>query len=181
MMLRCLVILLLGSVPALAGTGLDVVSGETGTVLILDGAQFHETAAAVSGARLVVVPGTGTRLALWNETDGGGAKAPFYAIGRAGEPMGRSVRTSYTLGLRYGEFDPAAGTVEVEDFLSATESENLYLVQFETQGLEEYDRAFRFVGGEVLGFMPNHARIVRVSSGNLTRIRELPFVRWAGP
>ena len=170
------------AVPILGEDRLEVSSDPSGSSLGLAGAApFHATTGRITDERLILVPGTGTRLALWNEIDGGGASASFYAIGRAGEPMGRSVRTSYTLGLRYGDFDPAAGVVEVDDFFSAQAGENLHLVQFETQGLEEYDRAIRFVGGEILGYMPGHARIVRVSPGNLQRLAELPFVRWTGP
>ncbi len=170
------------AVPALGGERLEVTSDESGTALSLAGSEpFHRTSGQVAGLRLIVVPGTGTRLALWTETDAAGQIAPHYAIGRAGEEIGRAVRTSYTLKLRHGDFDPSGAVPEVDGLFSAGEGENLYIVQFETQALEEYRGAIRFMGGETLGFMPGHAAIVRVRPGNLERVRQLPFVRWAGP
>ncbi|MBD3868529.1 MAG: hypothetical protein IFK94_10440 [Acidobacteria bacterium] len=170
------------AVPILGEERLEVSSDQSGAAIGLTGAApFHTTTGRITDERLIQVPGTGTRLALWNETDGGGAVSPYYAISRAGEPMGQSVRTSYTLRLRHGDFDPSRSVAEVDDFFSSGEGENLHIVQFETQPLAEYRRALRFLGGETLGYLPGHAVIVRVSPGNLARVHQLPFVRWSGP
>ena len=56
------------------GSALTVQPGPAGNILSLDGVPFHRTAAVVGGERLIVVPGTGTRLVLWSETGSTGIR-----------------------------------------------------------------------------------------------------------
>ena len=160
---------------------LSVQAGQGGTSLVLDGIPFHRTGSVISEERLILVPGTGTRVALWTETYANGQAAPYYSIGRAGAPMGRAVETSYILKVRHGEFDPLRRVPPVDRSLESGESENLYIVQFETQALQEYRDAISIMGGRVLAFMANHAHIVRMSPGVRNQVAALPFVRWTGP
>ena len=55
---------------------LSVQVGQGWSSLALDGAPFHRTGSVVSGERLILVPGTGTRVVLWTETDATGQAAP---------------------------------------------------------------------------------------------------------
>ncbi|MBD3869481.1 MAG: S8 family serine peptidase, partial [Acidobacteria bacterium] len=179
-----LIPLLVSPVLSASGGGeseLSLQPGPGGSVLSMDGNPFHRTGAAVTGERLIMVPGTGTRLALWNETDEVGNGTPFFSIGRAGEEMGPAVRTSYTLKVLHGDFDPSRQVPAVDRFFASGDSENLHIVQFQTQALEEYRDAIRFMGGRLQGFLANHAHVVRMSPGVRDQVAALPFVRWVGP
>jgi hypothetical protein len=179
----CLFCLAMPAVAAESGEKavLSVQVGQGGSSLVLDGTPFHRTGSAVSGQRLILDPGTGTRVALWTETDAAGQAAPYYSIGLSGAPMGRAVKTSYTLKVRHGDFDPVRNVPGVARSLASGDSENLYIVQFETQVLQEYREAIRIMGGRVLAFMANHSQIVRMSPGVRNQVAALPFVRWTGP
>ena len=100
-----LIPLLVSPVLSASGGGeseLSLQPGPGGSVLSMDGNPFHRTGAAVTGERLIMVPGTGTRLALWNETDEVGNGTPFFSIGRAGEEMGPAVRTPVPKPIEHG-------------------------------------------------------------------------------
>ena len=54
-------------------------------------------------------------------------------------------------------------------------------MQFETQVLEKYRAAIRFMGGRVQAFLANPAHVVRMSPKVRGQVEALPFVRWVGP
>ena len=62
---------------------------------VADESPFHSTANRVVGERLIALPGSGTRLALWSEIDSLGGTTPWYSIGRAGGQMNEGKSTSY--------------------------------------------------------------------------------------
>jgi len=164
-----------------ANPRLTVVPTGQGNALSLNGqAPFHTTSATVTDQRLIVLPASGTRLALWTETRSGDVQ-PFYAIGKNTGPMGPGTSTSYVLELRHGRFDPALQTPQIEPTLSAPETSNLYIVQFVTQPLEEFRDEIGTLGGAVHSFLANHAHIVKMSPHVRDQVAELPYVRWIGP
>ncbi len=162
--------------------GLEV--GRSGAVIGLslgEGNPFHTTEREVINARLVEVPGSSVRLALWEELPPGGQAVPFYAISLDGENMARVRRTSYALKLRHGDFDPLGGVPHVELALSAGPTTNLYVVQFVTQPLEEFRAVIEALGGTVYNYLANHAHIVKMDPGTRGKVAALEFVRWVGP
>ena len=160
-----------------------VVTLETGeSVLSLDGgAPFHRTGSSVQDERLIRLPGTGTRIALWSEVQDGGPATPYYSVGPAGGTMAEGTRTSYVLKMLHGDFDPAGGAPEVEASLSSGAAARLYIVQFVTQPLNEFRDTIEGLGGKTLGFLPRHAHVVRMSPEVRSQVETLPFVRWIGP
>ena len=161
--------------------GLVVTPETAGYTLSLDGqAPFHRTGNEVIDPRLIEVPGTPLRLALWSESLPAGGSAPYYAIGRGGEVLAVR-RTSYELALRYARFDPVKQAPAVGPPLVAAEDANLYLVQFVTQPLEEFRSAVVELGGTVHKYVANHAHFVEMTPGVRNAVAALPFVRWVGP
>jgi hypothetical protein len=148
---------------------------------VADEAPFHSTANRVVDERLIELPGSGTRLALWDEIDTLGATTPWYSIGSAGGPMNEGKSTSYQLKVLHGEFDPLVRVPQVEEALAASTDTNLYLVQYVTQSLEEYGQTIEQLGGSVVGFMAHHANVVRMSPQVRSEVDALSFVRWTGP
>jgi hypothetical protein len=150
------------------------------TLSLGGGAPFHSTTARVTGARMIYLPATGTRLVLWSESESGVAK-PFYAIGQNQEPMGSGKSTSYDLKLLHGPYDPVVHIPQVKTELSSPAHSNLYLVQFVTQPLEEFRAEIVKLGGTVEGFLTNHAHVVKMNPNVRNEVAALPFVRWIGP
>ena len=163
-------------------TGLVVQETAGVTTLSLDGASpFHSTGKPVIGDRLIEVAGTAVRVALWTEVAPDGRSEPFYAISLDGHEMATVRRTSYALELRHGGFDPLVQVPVVEPTLAASETTNLYLVQFVTQPLEEYRAAVTNLGGTVHKFIANHSHFVEMAPDVRDHVAALPFVRWVGP
>ncbi|GEM_PF-666302 len=168
--------------PEDARARLQVHTAEGRTSLSLPGGEpFHVTTQKVSDQQLITLEETGTRLALWNESDSAGNVTPFYAIGRDGAAMGDGKATSYTLKLRYANFDPLREVPAVSEVFASDEGMNLFIVHFVTQPLSEYRAAIRALGGTVYGFLANHAHIVKMNPATRKQVEELPFVRWVGP
>ena len=162
-------------------SGLTVRVGGAGSVLSLgDRVPFHRTANDVTNHRLIDVPGSPVRLALWMEVLPDKRTVPFYAVSLDGQSMATVRRTSYVLKVRHGDFDPGTRVPQVGALLAADESVRLYIVQFVTQPLEEFRRAIEDLGGEVHHFLANHAHIVEMSREVQSQVAVLPFVRWVG-
>ncbi len=184
----CALPLMLGlflAAPALAAeeqAALTLQSDRSGYLLSFGGnGPFHRTVNEILDQRLLEVPGSPVRLALWSELLPDGQVAPFYGISQDGNTMATVRRTSYEIHLRYQEFDPVLVAPSVELVLAATEATNLHLVQFVTQPLEEYRAIIEELGGTVHKFVANHAHFVRMTPQVRSAVEALPFVRWVGP
>ncbi|HNQ23931.1 MAG TPA: S8 family serine peptidase, partial [Phycisphaerae bacterium] len=162
--------------------GLAVNSRDGLTTLSLGGLDpFHRTDRSVVDARTVDVPGTPVLLLLWHEVAADGTVVPCYAISLDGARVDVVRETSYELKLRYADFDPLAGSPEVEPSLASASDTGLYLVQFVTQPLEEFRAAITRSGGTVYHFVANHAHIVKMTSAVREEVAALPFVRAIEP
>jgi subtilisin-like proprotein convertase family protein len=171
-----------GSSEESPASGLLVRSDSSGFTLSLDGAEpFHRTANEVIDDRLIDLEGSTVRLALWSEVQPGGGTLPFYAISLDGSRVATVRQTSYVVELRHGRFDPETAVPPVEASLRATETADLYLVQFVTQPLEEFRAAITDLGGTVHKFMANHTHFVRMTPAVKEAVASLPYVRWVGP
>ncbi|UCC30407.1 MAG: S8 family serine peptidase [Phycisphaerales bacterium] len=157
------------------------VDGVNQTLTLEGGTPFHRTTNGVTSERLIDVPGSPIRLALWSEIDEDGQVVPFYAISQDGQSMATVRPTSYVLKLRHGDFDPGDVVPPVDASLAAEATTNLHIVQFVTQPLEEYRTAITDLGGTVHHFFANHAHIVMMSPEVRDVVAQLPFVRWVGP
>ncbi len=131
----------------------------------------HENANEVINDRLIDLPASTVRLALWEEVAPSGEVTPFYAISLDGRTMATVRRTSYELKLRYASFDPAIVTPSVEPGLAGGETAGLFIVQFVTQPLEQFrpvrpdasgERHEVLAGLEETDIIPFGGRIERV-------------------
>jgi serine protease AprX len=139
------------------------------------------TEALVANGAVRMVAASPFLAATWDEIDAGAASsAPYYALSLDGKKFHPAVRTSYDLMLRYRRFDPLAGEPQVPAQLRAPPSSKLWIVQYWTQGVEEYRDVVRALGGEVHLFLPNCANVVEADAAAMTVLRTQPFVRWIG-
>jgi PKD repeat protein len=145
-------------------------------------AEVRETTAIVANAAARIVPGSPVLAATWDEIDPGAATAtPYFAVSLDGKSWKPAVETSYDLLLRYRRFDPLKGEPDVPAQLRASPASRLWLVQYWTQGLEDYREVIRALGGEVRLFVANSANVVEADAAVMSVLRTQPFVRWIGP
>lgn len=161
-----------------AGADIDVVVKRVGssTELSISGGQtFHRTRDRVSALREIAVPGSRTTLFTWNE----GAN-PFYAISIDGKGMQRVTEGNVSIDLKYAKFDPLVATPMVPTDMQANQANRMFIVQFETQPLDEFRNAIVALGGEVCSYLPNNAYVVVLPLGAESQVRALEYVRWVG-
>ena len=84
------------------------------------------------------------------------------------------------IALRYATFDPLLGEPQVPEMLRAESRNLLHVVQFADKPTERMRQAVRDLGGEVKGFLPHRAHLVKMDAAAALRIAQLPFVRWIG-
>jgi serine protease AprX len=159
---------------------LDISQTKLGTVVRVDnGAAIRVTPAQVQKPRLIQIPGSNQLLALWEERTKAGS-TPYYAILPDGRTAARVTPTSYDIKLRYAEFDPTSRVPSVPASLAATPQNNVYIVQFATQPLQEFRDAITAAGGEITYYLAEHSYIVRMDATARQQVESLPFVRWVG-
>ncbi len=82
--------------------------------------------------------------------------------------------------LRYGSFDPLKTQPEVIEALRGSAEQNLVIVQFKATPTKAGREAIAEEGGEVIGYLPDNAYVVRVKPEGAAEIRENDLVRWVG-
>lgn len=156
-------------------------SGVTTTIKFENGLVARRTTAKVSGAKLFTMPGSNARIAAWSEAGRNGAETPYYAISLDGSKVERSTATNYDVELQYGKFDPTRSTLSVPANLAAGSENEVYIVQFVSQPLQEMRDAVESAGGEIYHYMTNHSYLVRLNADEKANVGALPFVRAVVP
>jgi len=87
----------------------------------------------------------------------------------------------YRLGLRYRTFDPLTAAPQVPAELTATANNRLFIVQYHTQGLQQYRDVVTAAGGKCVLFLANYANIYNMDLALAADVQELPFVRAVVP
>jgi hypothetical protein len=170
-----------GGQPAVSKTTLNVARTADGAVLALpNGAVVRRTPAEVSAAHLIELADAPTKIATWSETDNGISQA-YYAISLDGSAVDAVRPTDYRLKWRDARLDPTAGDAPVVTMLPAPAGNRMHVVQFVSMPLPVFDARIRQLGGTVRGYVPDHAYLVDIAPEQVAALRDLPFVRWAGP
>lgn len=84
------------------------------------------------------------------------------------------------LALRYARFDPMRGEPAIAAALRLDEGAGLWIVQFDGKPTEELRAAIAATGGEVKGFLPHTAHLVRMDAQAAARVRGIAGIRWVG-
>lgn len=82
--------------------------------------------------------------------------------------------------LQRATFDPLTSAQGRQQPRSASTSP-YYLVQFSGPVEATWLEQVRQLGGDVLGYVPDNAHIVRMGPAVIDRVASLPSVRWVGP
>lgn len=144
-------------------------------------ANGDTTSDLVLNEQLIPIPDSLAVVKLWEVKQTSGETVPFYSISiDGGKTFVRTVQPSYELGLRYAHFDPIEGEPPIQQMLTADDAVNLYIVQFVTQPLSEYQDAIATYGGVVRHYIAQYAYLVEMSHSVKTQVETLSFVRWVG-
>jgi len=147
---------------------------------LMVGLSSSAGAGGVQDQRLISVPGTTTVLKLWNQVTDEGV-TPYYSIALDGANFSQPQPTSYEILVTYQPFDPAVGVPAVPLSLAADWDTNVYIVQFYTQPLPEFQAQIAAAGGTVHCFMPHNGLVVTMSPQARSVVASWPHVRWVGP
>ncbi|MCX6639138.1 MAG: S8 family peptidase [bacterium] len=140
------------------------------------------TVAAIqrSNETVIAVPGSPITLKLWEAPAADGRLSTFYQIIKNGQVL-RQAQADYELGLRYAHFDPLKDVPAVPSNLTADANSNLYIVQFVTQPLVEFENEITNLGGSVRHYIAQFALLVEMDPVAYQLVSKLPYVRWIGP
>src|SRR5438067_95098 len=166
-------------VPAAPGHGTnDFLTTRAGSQFELrlgDGPVFRKTNAPVMNLRTLRL-GEAERVATWTE-----AGKSFYAISTDGVGVQRVTQAATTIDLWYKSFDPVKTLPSIPASLSAGAGNEIYIVQFVSQPLQQYVSDIEGLGGKVYNYTANQAYLVRMDGQTRTQVSNLPYVRWVGP
>lgn len=102
--------------------------------------------------------------------------------------QGQAPGSSGLIRLQAAIFDPLVNLEATSDPMAGTQAAAVnapaspyYLVQFVGPVQASWVQQVTALGGELLGYVPDNAHVVRVAPAQLEKIRRLPAVRWIGP
>lgn len=133
-------------------------------------------AAAQTDVRVIPVPGQPSVVRVWTE-----GAVPHYSISLDGRTFLPAEPTDYDLRLRFRRFDPLRERPAVPAGLEAPVDGRLHVVQYWTQGIEDYHEVLQQLGVEIHLFLANHANVVSMDPGTAAAVAGLPFVRAVSP
>ncbi|MFO1054370.1 MAG: S8 family serine peptidase [Planctomycetota bacterium] len=154
----------------------SLVFGATLTALSMPSTLLAQSAIAApseAGLRTIRIDGTSTWLRLGSVST---------EISRdAGRSWHRFVDQDGVIDLRFARFDPlVGGEPKLDGRLGAAAGNRLFIVQFVTDVLPEYQAALAALGVQRFHVAPNQGYVARMDRSLLARVRALPFVRWVG-
>ncbi len=95
-------------------------------------------------------------------------------------PQTATANHAEVIRLRYASFDPIAGEPSVPEPLRNNADHRLWIVQFRGTPTQQGRDAIVESGGEVKGYLPDNAYVVRMSAAAAAAVGVLPQVRWVG-
>lgn len=146
---------------------------------LADGSLLHRSESKLTNLRQVDFPRGDGFVLLWSESRGA-STSDHYLVKRDSTGFARSRAQDHRIHMKRGTFDPLQSTPEFEESTWHASGE-LHLVQFICPPLVEFRAELEDLGAEVLQFVPEDTRIVRLDDDLVQRVRDLPFVRWVGP
>ncbi len=144
---------------------------------LLTGVAFAQQS---QGVRDIRIPGKPSFARVWTVPGSNGPETN-YTLSLDGKITATVKNANYDLLLRYQRFDPVADRPSIPAQLQANSDNRLMIVQYWTQGIEDYREAIRDLGGEIHLFLANHANVVELPSSAVDSVRGLSFVRTVVP
>jgi len=82
--------------------------------------------------------------------------------------------------LRYASFDPLLEVPEVSTATQKASERGLWIVQFRAVPTQVDRNALKVLGGQIIGYLPDNAYVVRMAADKVAATRGVPSVRWVG-
>ncbi|QDV08728.1 hypothetical protein Poly30_42810 [Planctomycetes bacterium Poly30] len=102
------------------------------------------------------------------------------AFAQAATPATAATAESSQIRLRYASFDPLGEVPAVSQALRAKAGQNLVIVQLGSTPTQSDRDAIAAAGGELIGYLPDNAYLVRVQPEGASVLRGNTAVRWVG-
>ena len=102
------------------------------------------------------------------------------AIAQAPATMVSSLAAAKNVRLHFASFDPLLGQPEVAPLLRSTNEGGLWIVQFHGSPTQVDRDALARLGGQVIGYLPDNAYVVRMPAGTVANAMAVAAVRWVG-
>lgn len=142
--------------------------------------SIRQSQSPITDAIARAIPGTQGVTVTWTELEFTGPQS-WYAISLDGKSVDAVQPTRYELKLRYGQFDPLTDLPAVPAHLRAAADHGLWIVQYWTQGLQQYRDDMTRRGAIVHDHLWHHANIVEMSATTATEVGALEYVRSVTP
>jgi serine protease AprX len=159
---------------------LDPITESLGVRKISD---VYDTANALSGINEFGFFGSTTKGFSWSSSSPDGRELDLFAISLDGETLTKVAVADRLVRLRFAEFDPLENVPPPPDGFAADaagQEKAAYIIQFETQPLEEFRVELRSVGAEIFTFLPSNSYIVQIDAAAAKILAAKPYVRWVG-
>jgi serine protease AprX len=126
--------------------------------------------------------GSKTKGFSWTSASLDGKELDLFAISLDGETLAKVAVADRLVRLRFAEFDPLENVPPPPDRLAdeGDSGKTAYIVQFQTQALEEFRVELGSVGAEIFTFLPSNSYIVQMDAAAAKNIAAKPYVRWVG-
>jgi hypothetical protein len=99
----------------------------------------------------------------------------------AGQSWQRLPDIQTDLDLRFARFDPLIqGEPTIPNGLMAPAANRLFIVQFQTEVIDEFKHDLEALGAERHAVLPNQAYLVRMDRATSKQVAAKPYVRWVG-
>ncbi len=82
--------------------------------------------------------------------------------------------------LRYASFDPTVASPEIPASLRSSARDQMRIVQFSGVPTQAGRDTIEGLGGEIIGYLPSNAYVVRMASDALSALEGAQSVRWVG-
>ncbi|MFT4841197.1 MAG: serine protease AprX [Planctomycetota bacterium] len=82
--------------------------------------------------------------------------------------------------LRVGSFDPLLSKPETSELLRSTNEQGLWILQFHQTPSQADRDAIATLGGQVIGYLPDNAYVVRMQPATAANALSIATVRWVG-
>ena len=118
----------------------------------------------------------GVQVRRW--TEAGVAKAAMSRDG--GRSWSNLFQPDDRLHFVLAQYDPSSNELHLPAPMGVPAQNRLFLVQFQTQVLEQYQDLLRQQGVEILHYLPENALVVRGDRAQVEALRKQGCVRWVG-
>lgn len=179
-------LLMLPTLVSSAQSRLEVSKVDQGYRLVVDQQVVATHPRNIQSPKAYDVPQSTGKAVTWTVAPGTAdeVRSYWYAVKIGDRAWTEPRQTTYNIRLKNREFDPTQDVPHLPGLsaqLRAREGTQLFLVQFQTQVLEEYRQAIRDLGGQFYSYIPELTHLVLMKPDLKDKVAKLQYVRAVVP